>query len=194
MKPRSLSCPCLDRAVAPHYERAMEIIVPTVEHVPLLAPLMRATYTETFGHLYPPADLASFLDSSYAPAQLASELSDPRNYWQLVLDDTGSPAGYLECVPARLPHPELRPDRDGEIQRLYLLKRHQGTGLGRTLMERALNHLGERYGNAPQWLNVWSGNLHAQAFYRRFGFEKVGEYVLPVGETLDDEFIFRRVP
>lgn len=172
----------------------MNIISPNVEHVPLLETLMRATLTETLGYLYTPADLASYLDSAYAPAQLAKEVSDPRNYWQLVLDDAGAPAGYLQCVPAQLPHPELRPDRDGEIQRIYLLKSHQGTGLGRTLMERALKHLGERYGNAPQWLGVFSGNLHAQGFYRRFGFEKAGEYLFPVGETQDDEYIFRRIP
>jgi ribosomal protein S18 acetylase RimI-like enzyme len=172
----------------------VKIITPTVEHVLMLSGLMRATLTETLGHLYPPTDLASYLDSAYAPAQLATEISDPRNYWQLVLDDIGAPVGYLECVPAQLPHPDLRPDRDGEIQRIYLLKGHQGTGLGRTLMESALKHLDERYGTASQWLGVWSGNLHAQGFYRRFGFEKAGEYLFPVGETLDDEFIFRRIP
>ena len=30
----------------------------------------------------------------------------------------------------------------------------------------ALDHLGERYGDAPQWLGVWSENLRAQALYR----------------------------
>lgn len=171
----------------------MQMIAPTAAHVPLLRTLMRATFTETFGPLYPPADLAAYLDSAYDPARLAAELSDSRNHWQLVLDDQGAPVGYLECVPAHLPHPDVRPEH-GEIERLYVLGSQQGKGLGRLLMDRALAHLDERYGAAPQWLGVWSENVRAQALYRAYGFEKAGEYIFPVGETQDLEFIFRRQP
>lgn len=172
----------------------MQIITPTVEHLPQLQSLMRATFTETFGHLYPPADLARYLDTAYAADQLRSEVSDQRNFWQLVLDNSGQPVAYLECLPAHLPHPDVRPEEHGEIERIYVLKAHQGKGLGRKLMQIALKHLGERYGDAPQWLGVWSENLRAQALYRTYGFEKAGEYQFPVGETLDHEFIFCRFP
>lgn len=172
----------------------MQIIAPTAEHVPLLQKLMRTTFTETFGPLYPPADLATYLDTAYAVHQLEAELRDPRNFWQLVLDDEGAPVAYLECLPAHLPHPDVRPEAHGEIERIYVLKSQQGRGLGRQLMDRALAWLGERYGEAPQWIGVWSENLRAQALYRAYGFEKVGEYIFPVGETQDLEFIFLRNP
>lgn len=172
----------------------MQTITPTIEHIPQLQPLMRATFTDTFGHLYPPADLAAYLGSAYSSAQLASELGDPRNFWQLVLDGSGDPVAYLECVPAHLPHPDLDPQHDGEIERLYVLPSQQGKGLGRQLMGLALDHLRQRHGAAPQWLGVWSQNLRAQALYRSYGFGKVGEYEFPVGGTIDHEFIFRRLP
>lgn len=172
----------------------MQIIAPSLQHIPLLQSLMRQTFTETFGALYPPADLAAYLDTAYATAQLEAELADPRNYWQLVLDDADIPVAYLECVPAHLPHPDVRPQHDGEIERLYVLQSWQGQGLGRRLMTLALAHLAQSYGTAPQWLGVWSQNLRAQALYRSYGFEKAGEYQFPVGETLDHEFIFRRIP
>ena len=171
----------------------MQIIAPTARHAPLLQQLMRATFTETFGPLYPPADLAAYLDSAYDLDRLAAELADRRNHWQLILDDAGTPVAYLECVPAHLPHPELRPEH-GEIERIYVLQSQQGRGFGRLLMEQALAHLGERYGDAPQWLGVWSQNVRAQALYRAYGFEKAGEYIFPVGDTQDLEFIFRRQP
>lgn len=172
----------------------MQIIAPTADHLPLLQSLMRSVFTETFGHLYPPADLAHYLDTAYATDQLRKELADTWNFWQLVLDGSGNPVGYLECVPAHLPHPEVRPEAHGEIERIYVLKSQQGKGLGRKLMRIAIDHLGERYGDAPQWLGVWSENLRAQALYRSYGFEKVGEYTFPVGDTNDHEFIFCRVP
>jgi ribosomal protein S18 acetylase RimI-like enzyme len=172
----------------------MQIIVPTRDHVPQLQALMRTVFTETFGHLYPPADLAAYLDTAYATEQLTGEIADPWNFWQLVLDGSGAPVAYLECVPAHLPHPEVRPEAHGEIERLYVLSSQQGKGLGRKLMATALDYLGTRYGSEPQWLGVWSENVKAQALYRSYGFDKVGEYEFPVGDTLDREFIFCRFP
>ena len=184
----------LDGALSAPYDRFMHIVTPTVADVGRLQTLMRTTLTEAFGHLYSPADLSAYLDTAYATAQLTSELADPRNYWQLVVDGGGAPVGYLQCVPAHLPHPEIRPDRDGEIQRIYVLKSQQGRGLGHRLMNLALDHLAERYGDAPQWIGVYSENPRAQKLYRSYGFEKAGEYKFPVGDVLDDEFIFRRLP
>ena len=48
--------------------------------------------------------------------------------------------------------------------------------------------------NGPQaiWIGVWSENLGAQRFYARHGYEKVGEYLYPVGEARDLEFILRK--
>jgi diamine N-acetyltransferase len=172
----------------------MQIIAPSAEHVPQLQSLMRTVFIETFGHLYPAADLAAYLDTAYAEDQLRAEVSDPWNFWQLVLDASGRPVAYLECVPAHLPHPEVRPEDHGEIERIYVLGSQQGKGLGRKLMNTAIDYLGERYGDAPQWLGVWSQNLRAQALYRSYGFEKIGEYEFPVGETRDHEFIFCRFP
>ena len=76
----------------------------------------------------------------------------------------------------------MRPEAHGEIERIYVLRSQQGRGLGRLLMERALAHLGERYGDAPQWIGVWSENLRAQSLYRAYGFEKAGEYIFPLRE------------
>ena len=64
----------------------------------------------------------------------------------------------------------------------------QGTGLGRTLFEQALDWFGDR----TVLLGVWSENLKAQRFYTHYGFQKVGEYLFMVGATADPEFILRR--
>ena len=43
------------------------------------------------------------------------------------------------------------------------------------------------------YLSVFSGNVAAHRFYRRNGFEKVGEYESAVGTDRDHEFIFARL-
>jgi ribosomal protein S18 acetylase RimI-like enzyme len=61
-------------------------------------------------------------------------------------------------------------------------------------MQIALQHFADRYADAPQWVGVWSENQKAQQLYLAYGFEKVGEYTFPVGETEDRDFIFCRRP
>ena len=41
------------------------------------------------------------------------------------------------------------------------------------------------------YLSVWENNARAQAFYRRYGFEHVGEHKFMVGNTADRDFIWR---
>ena len=80
----------------------------------------------------------------------------------------------MTACPAHLPHPDVAPG-DGEVQRLYILRRHQGGGHGTTLLRTALEWL-ERDGPRTLWIGVWSENYGAQRFYARHGFEIVGEY------------------
>ena len=67
---------------------------------------------------------------------------------------------------------------------------HNG-GWGGQLFQTVLDWL-EHDGPRTLWIGVWSENLGAQRFYGRYGFEKVGEYLFPVGNTNDHEFILRR--
>ena len=146
-------------------------------------------FTETFGHLYPPEDLAYFLATSYTPQTQRETLQDPR-YAVWLLEDGDDTIGHILIGPCGLPHPEAS-DADGEIKRLYILQRAHNDGWGAKLMQVAMDWL-ERDGPRTLWIGVWSENLGAQRFYGRYGFEKVGEYLFPVGSTYDHEFILRR--
>lgn len=185
-----------------------------------LSALSRTCFTQTFGHLYDPADLAIFLDEAYAPDVLRAELEDPDRATWLLFDDPSdedgdpspspaddpnapepqsqapassaaqAPIGYVTACPAHLPHPDVAPG-DGEIQRLYILQGHQGGGRGTALLTTALEWL-ERDGPRTLWIGVWSENYGAQRFYARHGFEIVGDYSFMVGDHADYELITRR--
>jgi ribosomal protein S18 acetylase RimI-like enzyme len=154
---------------------------------------MQATFTETFGHLYPASDLTAYLDNAYSAEAVETELGSSQNFWRMILGEGGRPAAYLQCVPGHLPHADCT-SAHGEIKRVYVLHDHQGRGLGHQLMQIALQHFADRYADAPQWVGVWSENQKAQQLYLAYGFEKVGEYTFPVGETEDRDFIFCRRP
>ena len=188
-----------------------------------LSALSRTCFTQTFGHLYDPADLEAFLDEAYAPDVLRAELEDPNRATWLLFEDAPkegfsqpdsspadhprtpetddeapassapqTPIGYATACPANLPHPDVAPG-DGELQRLYVLQGHQGSGRGTLLLNTALEWL-ERDGPRTLWIGVWSENYGAQRFYARHGFEIVGEYSFMVGDHADRELITRRLP
>ncbi|WP_411834168.1 GNAT family N-acetyltransferase [Pseudoxanthomonas mexicana] len=161
----------------------------TVDDAPVLSDLAARTFTETFGHLYPPQDLAFFLADAYAVDKQRTILAHP-DYAVWLLEDDGVAVGHAAAGPCGLPHPQVAPG-DGELKRLYLLKPYQNGGHGSRLFRAALDWL-LRDGPRTLWIGVWSQNFGAQRFYARHGFEKVGQYLFPVGETRDDEFILRR--
>ena len=171
----------------------MDILPVAPDHIPALAALATDTFTATFGHLYPAEDLAAFLEASYTPAILLAETQDTRHFWRMAWDG-GKALGYLQCGPVSLPHADADPARHGELKRLYIDPGAQGRGLGKTLLTVGLDHLSERYGNAPQWIGVWSENHRARALYGAHGFVQVGAYDFPVGRVRDHEFILRKVP
>jgi GNAT superfamily N-acetyltransferase len=155
----------------------------------ILSDLGAATFTQTFGHLYPPADLAAFLAEAYGLERTRADLADPAKASWLAEAD-GQAVGYALAGPCALPHPEVTP-ACGELKRLYLLQTWQNGGLGARLFGETLAWLQSR-GPRAVWIGVWSENHGAQRFYRRQGFEKVGEYGFSVGNTVDHEYIFRR--
>ena len=186
-----------------------------------LSTLARTCFTQTFGHLYVPADLETFLNEAYAPDVLRAELEDPnRATWFLFEDEADE--GFSRPNPSPADHPRApepvdeapassashapigyvtacpahlpHPDvapGDGEIQRLYILQGHQGGGRGTLLLNTALEWL-ERDGPRTLWIGVWSENYGAQRLYARHGFEIVGEYSFMVGDHADRELITRR--
>jgi len=154
-----------------------------------IAQLAAATFTETFGHLYPPEDLASYVTSAYTRQACFDTLSDPRMaYWMAGAE--GEPAvGFALAGYCKLPVEGLEPT-SGELRQLYVRTAHQNRRLGTLLFDAALAWLEAHY--SPLYIGVWSKNLGAQRFYGRYGFVKVGEYGFAVGKTIDREFILRR--
>jgi diamine N-acetyltransferase len=166
----------------------MTIRQATPDDAALLCALSMLTFVETFGHLYPPDDLAAYLAIAY-PEDLQRQQLASGDYAAWILELAGEPAGFVFAGPCGLPHPDVR-DADGELKRLYVLAAHHNAGWGRQLMDAALAWMLPRFDRL--WLGVWSENSAAQRFYARYGFARVGQYEFPVGQVRDLEYILRR--
>lgn len=150
--------------------------------------LFAETFVEDLGCAYPEADLATFREEAYRPELFARwSVSDDYGLW--VAEADGRFVGYAVVSPCSFDHDLARPEH-GELKRLYVSRDTQGRGVAPALLDCALDGLKARR-RTPVFLSVWSGNHRAQAFYAKHGFEKVGEFKFPVGETMDDEFLMR---
>lgn len=98
------------------------------------------------------------------PARWAADLAEPgpRASWIAVERETGEVVAV--AVAEAMGPGHVRPLR---LNVLYVLRRWHGQGLGGVLLERAL-------GDAPAYLWVAEGNVAAEGFYRRHGFEHDG--------------------
>ena len=168
-----------------------------VAHLADAAPLARfaaLTFTQTFGHLYPPDQLAIYL-SEYTQQTYAQWIED-RKYtlwiatvpaaaaaaaasgeFSVAADGTDGECrelvGYALGGPCSLPHADASA-ANGELKKLYLAKSHFGTGVAAHLFDRVLEWLRSPASNlsAPIYIGVWSENYRAQKFY-------MSKYVLP---------------
>lgn len=155
-----------------------------------LAALSRKTFSDKFAHLYDPADLASFLDESHGEALYRDWLADPETLVRVAEQADGALAAYLLCSPLSLPAEDAEPGAV-ELKRVYVDAALQGQGLGSRFIGEALDWARAR--QAPEmYLSVFSGNPDAQRLYKRLGWEKVGEFIFPVGRHRDLEYLFRR--
>ena len=179
-----------------------------------LSVLSRTCFTQTFGHLYAPHDLALFLDQAYSPSVLHTELTDPTRATWLLFEESSDEAEDERCdrvtsgaSPADAPSTRLdsaRPEEEAHASSLqdpligyvtacpaHLPHPDVAPDDGTTLLRTALEWL-ERNGPRTVWIGVWSENYGAQRFYARHGFDIVGEYLFMVGDHADREFITRR--
>lgn len=146
-------------------------------------------FTATFGNLYPVSDLQKFLEAGYTIEVFLEWISDSSRFCIFIAEIEGSIVGYILVGPCSLPHHDITP-LNGEIKRCYVDASVFGKGVSDKLMVNAIAWVRSKYPHVI-YLGVYSENPRAIKFYKRFGFEHVGDYFYEVGACRDLEFILR---
>lgn len=167
----------------------IDYFTPTPADGPALGDMARRSFTETFGHLYDPADLSSFLDTAFGrETGLPAQIADPALRIRCARAD-GEIIGFCKLGPPSLPMPDPHPEAM-ELRQLYILNAWHGRGVAQEMMAWALDQA--RAAGAPEmYLSVFIDNHRAQRFYARYGFVDVGPYVFMVGNHADEDRLYR---
>ena len=144
------------------------------------------TFTETFGHLYTPENLAALL-LNHSKERWAQELADP-GFAVQVAESAGELVAYAKLGPPTLPF-EPR-GASIELRQFYVLSPWHGRGISAALMDWAISEA-EARGADDVYLSVFKDNHRARRFYARYGFEYVGLYAFMVGSHADEDHVLR---
>ena len=164
------------------------------EDAAALSALAARTFSETFGPYTTPADLAAYLSATYSPERQGAEIRDPAGTVLVVeatvLEGDHTLIGYASLYHSPAPAVVAGP-APLELKRFYIDSPWHGQNVAQALMAEVLR-AATSCGAQTLWLGVWEYNTRAQAFYRKYGFQRVGEHVFPVGSDPQVDWLLAR--
>ena len=143
-----------------------------------LALLAEKTFRDSFASFNTEEDMRLHCSQSYDAGIQAREISSPTMV-SLLAELQGEVVGFAQLRLEKAP-PFVPGENPGEILRLYVDSPWHGKGVAQNLMNASLDEL-QRKRCDGTWLGVWENNPRAIAFYKKYGFEEVGEHIFSVG-------------
>ncbi|CEG21252.1 Protease synthase and sporulation negative regulatory protein PAI 1 [Planococcus massiliensis] len=153
----------------------------TVEDLQELQKISIETFTDTFQEQNSPEHLQAYLEKAYYLEKLEEELANPLSHFFFIYSGQEL-AGYLKINTGSAQTEEMDEDTL-EIERIYVRTKFHKHGLGRQLMQKAID-FALQSGKQKIWLGVWEENENAIGFYQKKGFVQIGTHSFFMG---DDE-------
>ncbi|MFJ2043748.1 GNAT family N-acetyltransferase [Paenibacillus taichungensis] len=144
------------------------------------------TFNDTFKDQNSPDNMRAYLERAFNAKQLEDELSNSCSDIFFVYYNEEL-AGYLK-VNREGAQSEQRSDASLEIERIYIRKKFQMHGLGKYLLNKAMETALE-HKKKEVWLGVWEKNDNAIAFYKKMGFVQTGSHSFYMGDEEQIDFI-----
>ena len=151
-----------------------------------MAVLAERTFREAFESRNSPENIDLHCARHFGTEIQARELAD-RGLVTAVAEEAGRLVGYTQLRLAQASD-SVRAQRPAELWRIYVSREWQGRGIAQDLMKNALA-TAVRAGSDCLWLGVWEHNPRAIAFYRKFGFEIVGQHAFMLGNESQRDII-----
>lgn len=147
------------------------------------------TFEETFASTNSPENMHVYYRRSFNRKKLERELKDERSrFW--FIDYEGLLAGYLK-VNTGGAQTEMQEEEGFEVERIYILRKFYGTGVGYALMEHAINY-GRSLDKKYLWLGVHEENYRAMKFYEKFGMKQFDDHVFMMGDQPQRDVLLKR--
>lgn len=162
----------------------------TLADLNALQVLGKQTFFDTFVGTCSDDDMQKYLEDSFNLAQLEAELSNEEMLFYAA-ESEGEMLGYLK-LNIGAAQTESQSLSAVEIQRIYVLNRYHGKGVGQMLFQQALSFAKQHQADYL-WLGVWEHNHKAQNFYRKNGFVAFDKHTFMVGDDAQTDIMMKKV-
>jgi diamine N-acetyltransferase len=147
------------------------------------------TFNETFKDQNSPENMNAYLERAFNLKQLEKELSNISSQFFFVYFNN-EVAGYLK-VNINEAQSEEMGDESLEIERIYIKNKFQKHGLGKYLLNKAIE-IGMEHNKKKIWLGVWEKNENAICFYKKMGFVQTAAHSFYMGNEEQVDFIMTK--
>ncbi|WP_017497073.1 GNAT family N-acetyltransferase [Flavobacterium sp. WG21] len=144
----------------------------TVSDIKQIQKIVHITWPITYGEILTKEQLDYMLDLFYSEEALADQLDKKEQLFYMIEDDMTN-IGFIG-----IEH-NYKEKAVTKIHKIYLLPETQGKGIGKKVIEE-IERLGAVHNSQALSLNVNRFNT-ALGFYKKIGFEIVGESDLDIG-------------
>jgi diamine N-acetyltransferase len=150
--------------------------------------MARTAFLQAFTAGNKPENVAAYLAEAFTLEQFEKELANPASTF-FVADLEGEIIAYtkVNLVPAQT---DVHDPDSVEIARLYVLEDHLGSGLGKKLLDTAIDFAKQNQ-KKYLWLGVWEMNARAIRFYEKNGLRIFGSHPFPFGDELQKDWLMR---
>jgi diamine N-acetyltransferase len=157
-------------------EREITIRKAGIDDLRLISVLATTSFYEAYFEQDDPHDLANYITESFSHERLSEELQSAETTF-LIAFRRGRAVGYAKLRDGE-PNESIENKNAVELQRIYLIERAWGTGVGEVLLKRCLKEV-RSMGKEVLWLGVWEENKRGLSFYAKHGFTRVGTLTVP---------------
>jgi diamine N-acetyltransferase len=159
------------------------------EDLKILRDISVETFNATFKDQNSPDNMKAYLESAFNLKQLEKELSNRFSEFYFVYFNH-EVAGYLKVNTHNAQSEEMG-EEAFEIERIYIKKKYQKHGLGKYLLNKAIE-IATESNKKEIWLGVWEKNVNAIAFYKKLGFVQTGAHAFYMGDEEQIDLIMKK--
>ena len=161
----------------------------TFEDLHTLQEISYETFDETFKHQNSPENMNTYLERAFNLTQLEKELSNISSQFFFVYHNN-EVAGYLK-VNVDEAQSEKMDGESLEIERIYVKNKFQKLGLGKLLLNKAIE-IAMESDKKKIWLGVWEKNENAIVFYKNMGFVQTSSHSFYMGDEEQIDLIMTK--
>ncbi|WP_268034781.1 GNAT family N-acetyltransferase [Algoriphagus sp. PAP.12] len=167
---------------------SVEIRDVKVGEIPALVEMAQTAFLQAFTEGNKPENVSFYMNDAFTEKQFQKEFEAVGSRF-FVAFMNGKIIGYTKVneVPSQT---DIHDSDSLEIARLYVLEDYLGLGLGKKLLDLAIDFAKSKK-KKYLWLGVWEKNARAIRFYEKNGLKIFGSHPFPFGDEIQTDFLMK---